>query len=119
MNLDWITTANQIVTLIVATVGLIGTFVGAITAIVAWVKNFKNKSFQEKLASLKRMADGFMKEAEASGKSGADKKTMVIESIKQACLADGLDISMFLDKLNIYIDESIKLVNDMNNAKKD
>ncbi len=60
------------------------------------------------------MADSAMKEAEKSMKNGADKKSMVIESVKNACKSAGLNIDLFVDQLSDYIDETIKFVNSMN-----
>ena len=59
------------------------------------------------------MADAAIKEAEKSGKSGADKKEMVIESVKAGCKAAGVDLAAFLDQLSAYIDQTITFVNDM------
>lgn len=54
-----------------------------------------------------------MKEAEASGKSGADKKEMVMDAVKAACKSQGLDLDSFLDQLSAYIDQTITFVNSM------
>ena len=111
--MDWITSANQIVVLITSLVGLIGTGVGAFFAIKNWIKATKEKSSKEIWAMIMEMADAAIKEAEKSGKSGADKKTMVIESVKASCKAAGLDIDLFIDQLSDYIDQTISFVNDM------
>lgn len=62
------------------------------------------------------MADSAMKEAEASGKTGADKKQMVIDSVKAGCKSAGLDVDAFLDQLSAYIDQSISFVNSVTDA---
>ena len=59
------------------------------------------------------MADAAMKEAEKSCKTGADKKKMVIDSVKASCKAAGLDLDLFIDQLSDYIDQTISFVNDM------
>ena len=59
------------------------------------------------------MTDAAMKEAEASQKSGEDKKKMVLDSVNAACKSAGLDMSLFLDQLNTYIDQTISFVNQM------
>ena len=59
------------------------------------------------------MADAAMKEAERSCKTGADKKAMVIGSVKASCKAAGLDLDLFIDQLSDYIDQTISFVNDM------
>lgn len=64
------------------------------------------------------MADTAMKEAEKSGKSGADKKQMVIDSVKAACKDAGVDLDAFIDQLGTYIDQCIDFANDLNKDKK-
>jgi hypothetical protein len=59
------------------------------------------------------MADAAMKEAEKSGKSGADKKQMVIDAVKAGCKAAGINLDLFIDQLSDYIDSSISFVNNM------
>ena len=110
---EWITTANGIVTLITGLVGLIGTGVGAFFAIKNWVAVLKTKNSQEIWAMIMNMADAAMKEAEASGKSGADKKQMVIDAVKAGCRAAGINMDMFIDQLGEYIDQTISFVNKM------
>jgi phage-related minor tail protein len=59
------------------------------------------------------MADAAMKEAEASMKSGEDKKQMVIDSVKAGCKAAGVNLDEFIDQLGDYIDQTISFVNGM------
>ena len=110
---EWINTANGIITLITGLVGLIGTGIGAYFAIKNWIKVIKNKNAQEIWAMVMEMADAAMKEAERSCKTGADKKAMVIGSVKASCKAAGLDLDLFIDQLSDYIDQTISFVNDM------
>lgn len=109
----WLGTAQQVIALITGLVGLIGAAVGAFFAIRNWVKVTKEKSSKEIWNTIVSMADAAMKEAEASGKSGADKKQMVIDAVKAGCKAAGLDIDGFLDQLGAYIDQMIDFVNGM------
>ena len=111
--MDWLTTTNGIITLITGLLGLIGTGVGVYFAIKNWCAALKTKNFQEIWALIMEMADAAMKEAERSCKTGADKKKMVIESVKASCKAAGLDVDLFIDQLSDYIDTTIKFVNDM------
>lgn len=111
--MDWITSANQIVVLITSLIGLIGTGVGAFFAIKNWIKATKEKSAKEIWTMIVEMADAAIKEAERSGKAGADKKTMVIESVKASCKVAGLNIDLFIDQLSDYIDQTISFVNAM------
>ena len=110
---EWVTTANGIVTLITGLVGLIGTGIGAYYAIKNWITVLKTKNAQEIWAMIMGMADAAMKEAEASGKSGADKKQMVIDAVKAGCKAAGVNMDMFIDQLSDYIDQTIAFVNGM------
>ena len=110
---EWITTANGIVTLITGLLGLIGTGIGVYYAIKNWVAVLKTKNAQEIWTMIMEMADAAMKEAEASGKSGADKKQMVVDAVKAGCKAAGINMDMFIDQLSDYIDQTIAFVNGM------
>lgn len=110
---DWISTANGLIALITGLVGLIGTGIGAYFAIKNWVVALKQKNAQEIWTTIQTMADAAMKEAEASGKTGADKKQLVIDSVKAGCKAAGLDLDAFVDQLSAYIDQTIDFVNGM------
>lgn len=111
--MDWITTANGIITLITGLVGLIGTGIGTYFAIKNWITVFKTKNAQEVWAMIMEMADAAMKEAEASMKDGETKKQMVIDSVKAGCKAAGVDADLFIEQLSDYIDSTIKFVNGM------
>ena len=111
--MDWITTANGIITLITGLIGLIGTGIGAYFALKNWFTVLKTKNSQEVWSIIMTLADAAMKEAEASMKSGEDKKKMVIDSVKAGCKAAGIDMDMFIDQLSSYIDDTIKFVNEM------
>ena len=110
---EWITTANGIITLITGLIGLIGTGIGAFFAVKNWVAVLKNKNSQEIWSLIMSMADSAMKEAEASMKSGEEKKQIVIDSVKVACKAAGINIDLFIDQLSDYIDQTIAFVNGM------
>ena len=115
--MDWITPAQQLVALITALIGLIGTGIGAYFTIRGYIKAAKEKSKKEIWNTITTAADAAIKQAEESGKSGADKKQMVIDIVKASCEAAGLDISLFIDQLGAYIDDCIKFVNDVSAAK--
>lgn len=115
---DWITTVNGLIALITSLVGLIGTGIGAFFAIKNWIKATKEKSSKEIWAMIMEMADAAIKEAEKSGKSGAAKKEMVINSVKASCKAAGINIDLFIDQLMDYIDQTIAFVNDMSKKTK-
>lgn len=111
--MEFMSTANELIVLLTSFLGLIGTGIGTFFAIKNWLKAIKEKTRAEQWALIMEMADAAMKVAEKSGASGADKKDMVIESIKASALAANLDLSMFLDQLSLYIDQTIDFVNNM------
>lgn len=114
--LDWVQTTNDVIALITGLCGLVMAGISGFFAIKSFIKLCKEKSAKEIWNMIETMADAAIKEAEASGASGADKKTMVIESVKAGCNAAGLNIDDFLDRLSAYIDDCIKLHNDLNTA---
>jgi len=111
--MEWLQTAEGVISLIVALFGLISAGVGAFFAIRSFVKSLKGKSASEVFKLLLSMTDEAMKAAEASGKSGADKKKMVIDAITAAAISANIDIAPFMAQLSDYIDQTIKFVNDM------
>ena len=106
-------TVQEIIVLVTGLCGLVSAGIGAYFAIKNWIKVTKNKNAQEVWAMIMEMADAAMKEAERSCKTGADKKKMVIASVKASCKAAGLDLDLFIDQLSDYIDQTISFVNDM------
>lgn len=111
--MEWLTTAEQVLSLLVAFVGLIGTAISTFVAVKAVIEKNKGKSLTEIWSLIMYIADEAMKAAEASGKSGSDKKQMVIDTINASAKAAGLDISPFTKQINDYIDQTIKFVNGM------
>ena len=110
---DWLSTAQGVLALITGLIGLISAAVGAYFAVKNFIKATKSKKANEIWSMMMSMADAAMKEAEKSQKNGADKKKMVIDSVKAGCKSAGLDISKFLDQLDAYIDQTISFVNQM------
>ena len=106
-------TVQEIIALVTGLCGLISAGIGAYFAIKNWIAVTKNKNAQEIWAMIMEIADTAMKEAEKSCKTGADKKTMVIDAVKASCKAAGLDLDLFIDQLSDYIDQTISFVNDM------
>ena len=106
-------TVQEIIALVTGLCGLISAGIGAYFAIKNWIAVTKNKNAQEIWAMIMEIADTAMKEAEKSCKTGADKKTMVIDTVKASCKAAGLDLDSFIDQLSDYIDQTISFVNDM------
>ena len=112
-DVNWLTTAQGVLSLITGLVGLLGTAVGAFFAIKNFIAATKTKNASEIWTIIMSMADAAMKEAEASQKSGETQKQMVLDSVNAACKSAGLDMSLFLDQLNTYIDQTISFVNQM------
>ena len=110
---DWLSTAEGVVTLITGLIGLITTGIGAFFAIKNFLKVRANKTASENWGLIMEMADAAMKEAEASGKKGADKKELVVNSVKASCKAAGVNMDEFIDQLSNYIDQTISFVNSM------
>lgn len=106
-------TVQEIIALVTGLCGLVSAGIGAYFAVKNWIKVTKNKNAQEIWAMIMEMTDAAMKEAERSCKTGADKKKMVIASVKASCKAAGLDLDLFIDQLSDYIDQTISFVNDM------
>ena len=110
---NWLSTAQGVLSLITGLIGLIGSGVGAFFAIKNFIKAAKTKSINEIWSMIMSMADAAMKEAEASQKSGEDKKQMVLDAVKSGCKAANIDIDAFIDQLSQYIDQTIDFVNKM------
>ena len=106
-------TVQELIALITGLCGLVSAGIGAYFAIKNWIAATKSKNAQEIWTMIMEVADAAMKEAEKSCKTGADKKAMVIESVKASCKAAGLDLDLFIDQLSDYIDQTISFVNDM------
>ena len=111
--MNWLETANGIVTLISALIALIGTGVGVYFAIKNFIKLMKSNTKEQNWKLIMKIADAAMETAEKSGKKGADKKQMVIESVKASCKAAGINADEFIDQLVDYIDQTIAFVNSM------
>lgn len=100
-----------LVELIAALFGLIGTAVGAFFTIKTLIKSRKDKTFQQNWEFIKQVAMTAMSKAEESGKKGKAKKEMVIDAVKEACKAAGIDMDAFIDQLVAFIDQSISFAN--------
>ena len=112
--MDWITTANGLIALLTGLFGLIGTGIGAFFTIRAFIQKNKNNTMQQNWKLVMQAADAAMEVVEhANLHDGAEKKKLAIDMVKKSCEAVGLDISLFIDQLGAYIDQSIAWYNDM------
>ena len=110
----WPTTVEGWVGLISLLVGLVGAIAALIpTAIKLWhaVKKIaKNKDW----GKVMDIADAAMKAAEQSGKTGSEKRQMVIDMVIAGCKEIGVDVDdELLNELSDYIEETIAMFNDM------
>lgn len=104
--MNWIETAQGIITLITGALVLAGTITGLVIKLVAAFKKIKQNKDWTKILEL---ADAAMLEAEKSQKDGADKKTMVINMVTASCKNLGIDCD--LTDLSKYIDNCVDFVN--------
>ena len=102
-----VSTLKELIALITALVGLIGTGIGVYFAIKGWIKAFKEKDNKEKWAMIQEIADAAMKEAEHSDLNGPHKKEAVIGIINSGCKAADIDIGQFAVQVSDYIDSCI------------
>ena len=117
--MDWITTANGLIALITGLLGLIGTGVSAYLAIRAWIKATKEKNASEVWGMIQEIAKAAMDEVEHSGIIGsANKKQAAIEIVKKSCKAAGINLDLFLNQLNDFIDNSVEFFNNMSGKDK-
>ena len=97
---------NMLLTLIITGITLIGTLIGVGIKLWGAMKLIaKNKDWKK----IMQIADTAMKQAEASGKKGADKETMVIEIVEASCRELGIEFDV--KEVVNYIKETIDFVN--------
>jgi hypothetical protein len=63
------------------------------------------------------MATAAIVSAEASGKAGADKKTMVMDAVRAGATAKGINVDPFLSQLDAFIEQTVATNNAFKNAK--
>lgn len=115
----WPATVEGWVTLIGLMIGLIGAIAALIPTIVKLCKSLKTIVKEKNWSKIKEIADSAMKAAEESNKSGAEKKELVINTVKAGCKAAGIEIDDgLIESLSKYIDETIEWFNDMNKEAK-
>lgn len=102
---------QQVIAIITALAGLIGTGVSAFFAIKTLIKARKEKTLKENWEFIRTIALSAMSKAEESGKQGKEKKEMAIDAVKEACKVAGIDLDAFIDQLVAFIDQSIEFAN--------
>lgn len=118
MSSFWPETIEGWVGLISLIVALVGAIVGLIPVSIKLYHTLKQLIKDKNWKKIISFAAAAMKQAEASGKQGKEKKVIVIESVIAACKEVGIEIDeQQLKDLSDYIDQLINWHNDMNDAK--
>ena len=116
----WPTTAEGWVGIITFIIGFIGAIVALIPVSIKLVKRGKELIKNKDWAKIKEIADTAMKTAESTGKTGVEKKEIVIAAVKAGCAEAGIVIDeKLLKDLADYIDTTIEWVNGMIKIKED
>jgi hypothetical protein len=105
--MDWITSANGLITLIIGLFGLVSAGISLFALIKNLIKTSKDKTFQENWKLIMQIADKAMAAASETSLANTDKKTQVVEAVKAGCKAAGIDADSFMDQLSAYIDDCI------------
>lgn len=114
----WPTTAEGWTGLITFIIGFIGAIAALIPVSIKLVKKGKELVEHKDWAKIKEIADKAMRKAEETGKTGVEKKEIVIAAVKAGCIEAGIDIDeTLLKNLADYIDTTIEWINDMIKAK--
>lgn len=112
--MEWINTANELVSLLMAFIGLLTTGISVFALVKNLIASSKEKSFQENWKLIMKIADTAMIEAEKSAAKGETKKEMVINIVKEGCKTAGINVDAFIDQLSAYIDDCIRFANNLN-----
>ena len=114
----WPNTVEGWASLITFIIGFIGAIVAIFPLVVSIVKKSKELIKNKDWDKIKEIADAAMKKAEETGKTGAEKKEIVIAAVKAGCEDAGIIVDeQLLKNLADYIDATIEWVNGMIKAK--
>ena len=109
--MQWVEFISTIIGALIALCALIP---AAVALVRFFIKSIKDKNWK----AILEIADKAILAAEASGKSGADKKQMVIDAVVAGCKAANVDIDESqLEALADYIDKIIANHNALSAAK--
>lgn len=109
--MDWISTANGLVALITAFVSLCGAGISLFFMVKKYIEAAKDKTAQQNWNTIMSLTKAAMTKAEETTAKGADKKTMVIESVKAGAKELGINADDFMDQLDAFIDSMISFAN--------
>ena len=107
--MTWLETTQGIIALISSGLVLLGTILGLSVKLYRAIKQIIDNNNWNKIIEL---ADVAITAAEETGKSGADKKQLVIEAVEEGCRKLGITVD--LDQLSNYIDKCIQFANRLN-----
>lgn len=120
--MDWINTANGLITLITGGVALLGSLVGLIISIRGWWKTAKAKAKEEGARyiwdTIMAAADNAMVAIERTDLYAGDAKKAALEMVIASCKGMGIDVEPFITQLSAYIDDCIAFHNNLNEANK-
>lgn len=107
-------TVESIITIITLAVGLIGAVAALVPTLIKLFSSLKEIAENKDWAKIKKIAKSAIIQAELSGKKGADKKQMVIESTLAACAELGVEVDKeLIDNIDGYIESTISFFNGM------
>lgn len=114
----WPTTVAGWVSLVSLITGLIGAVAALVPTIIKLVKALKTIAKNKDWEKIKNIAVAAIESAEASQKTGAEKKQMVIDSVKAGCKEAGVELDdELLNNLSSYIDSMISYFNNMKSTE--
>jgi hypothetical protein len=111
--MGWLETTREVLSMIVALVGVIGSLISSILAIKATIEKNRIKTLADMWSIIMALTDEAMKVAESSGKKGEQKKQMVMYAVITAAKASNINIMPFSEQLGEYIDQTIQFVKEM------
>ena len=114
----WPTTVTGWASLVSLIVGLIGAIAALIPTIIKLVKALKTIAKNKDWEKIKNIAVVAIESAEASQRTGEEKKQMVIGTVKVACKEAGVELDDgLLNNLSTYIDDMISYFNNMKSTE--
>lgn len=109
--MNWLETANGIVTLIISLISLLSAGVSVFFLVKTLIATMKKNTTEQNWKLIMKIADAAMVEVEKSSAKGAEKKQMVIDAVKAGCKEAGIECDDFIDQLVAYIDQCIDFAN--------
>lgn len=108
-----VSTVGEWITLITLIVGLVGAIAALVPTLIKLFKALKDIAQDKNWKKVLSVIYSAMKAAEETGKSGAEKKAIVLAAAYKACEELGVEIT---DEIKQKIDEAIESTIDIANA---